>query len=147
MTLETLRKTRKDRLVGSIRLMLSIIFLMSGPMKLLVPRLAEAWSGQLIAAGLPFYTLSRWTVPYVELVLGIVLAIGIFTRPAAVVVILMMLVATYVHMVVDDPSLFPLQPSEPIIPFLVIAMSVYTLWRGAGAWSMDLRASRELPNE
>ena len=147
MTLETLRKTRKDRLVGSIRLMLSIIFLMSGPMKLLVPRLAEAWSGQLIAAGIPFYTLSRWTVPYVELVLGIVLAIGIFTRPAAVVVILMMLVATYVHMVVDDPSLFPLQPSEPIIPLLVIAMSVYTLWRGAGAWSMDLRATRELPNE
>ncbi len=142
MTLDSLRKTSKDRLAGSIRLMLSIIFLMSGPMKLLVPRLADAWSGQLIAAGLPFYTLSRLTVPYVELVLGIVLAIGIFARPAAVVVIFMMLVATYVHMVVDDPTLFPLQPSEPIIPFFVIAMSVYTLWRGAGAWSMDLRATR-----
>jgi hypothetical protein len=31
MTLDSLRKTSKDRLAGSIRLMLSIIFLMSGP--------------------------------------------------------------------------------------------------------------------
>jgi uncharacterized membrane protein YphA (DoxX/SURF4 family) len=141
MILDGLRKTSKDRLTGSIRLMLSIIFLMTGPMKLLVPRLAEAWSGQLTAAGIPFYTLSRWTVPYVELALGIVLAVGFLARPAAVVVILIMLVATYVHLVVDDSSLFPLQPSEPVIPLFVIAMSAYTFWRGAGAWSLDLRAT------
>lgn len=112
---------------------------MTGAMKLLVPMLAEAWSGQLLAAQLPFYTLTRWTVPFVEIGLGIVLAIGIFARPAALVVIGMMLVATYVHLVVDDRSLFPLQPSEPIIPLIVIAMAAYTLWRGAGAWSSDQR--------
>jgi len=54
------------------------------------------------------------------------------------VVIGIMTVATYVHVVVDDPSLFPLQPSEPIIPLAVIAMCVYLLWRGGGSWSKDL---------
>ncbi len=74
--------------------------------------------------------------------LGAVLAVGAFVRPAAVIVIGIMVVATYVHLVVDDPSLFPLQPSEPIIPLMVIVMSVYVMWRGAGAWSLDLRATQ-----
>jgi hypothetical protein len=59
---------------------------------------------------------------------------------ASLVVIGIMLVATYVHLVVDDPSLFPLQPSEPIIPIIVIAMASYVLWKGGGSWSRDLKA-------
>ena len=73
--------------------------------------------------------------------IGAVLALGIFVRPAVVVVMGIMVVATYVHLVVDDPALFPLQPSEPIIPLIVIVLSLYVLWRGAGAWSLDLRAT------
>lgn len=42
---------------------------------------------------------------------------------------------------VDDLSLFPLQPSAPVIPLAVIAVSAYLVWRGAGAWSLDLRAA------
>ncbi len=137
-----LQRTTNDKLAGVIRLMLALVFLMTGPMKLLVPQLAEAWSGQLIAAQLPFYELSRWMVPFLELFLGIVLAIGILVRPAALVVIGIMVVATYVHVVVDDPSLFPLQPDEPIIPAIVMLGSAYLLWRGGGSWSRDLSASR-----
>ena len=122
--------------------MLALIFLMSGPMKLLVPQLAEAWSGQLIAAQLPFYELSRWSVPFLELFLGVVLAIGILVRPAATAVIGIMAVATYVHVVVDDPSLFPLQPDEPIIPVMVMLGSAFLLWRGGGSWSRDLKSTR-----
>ena len=124
-----------------IRLTLALLFLMTGPMKLLVPELAQAWSGQLIAAQLPFYELSRWTVPFLELLLGIVLLVGILVRPAALAVIGIMVVATYVHVVVDDPSLFPLQPGEPIIPALVMLGSAYLLWRGGGSWSRDLKAA------
>ena len=140
MNLATLQTTTNNRPAEVIRLMLALIFLMTGPMKLLVPKLAEAWSGQLIAAGLPFYELSRWSVPFLELLLGIVLAIGIFVRPAALVVIGIMVVATYVHVVVDDPSLFPLQPDEPIVPAMVMLGSAYVLWRGGGSWSRDLKA-------
>ena len=138
--LDRVRKTTDNKLAGSIRLLLAVMFLMTGAMKLFVPMLADAWSGQLLAANLPLYSITRWAVPFVEIALGIVLAMGILVRLAVVVVVGIMVVATYVHVVVDDPSLFPLQPSEPIIPLIVIAMCAYILWRGAGAWSMDLKA-------
>jgi uncharacterized membrane protein YphA (DoxX/SURF4 family) len=141
MDFAKLQTTTDSRPAGVIRLMLAVVFLMTGPMKLLVPQLAEAWSGQLIAAGLPFYELSRWTVPFLELFLGVILAIGLLVRPAVLAVIGIMIVATYVHVVVDDPSLFPLQPEEPIIPVMVMLGSAYVLWRGGGSWSRDLKAT------
>ena len=142
MTLYNIHKTTDNKLAGSIRILLALLFFMSGVMKLLIPMLAEAWSGQLLAANIPLYTVSLWTVPFIEIALGAVLSIGAYVRPAALVVMGIMAVATYVHLVVDDPSLFPLQPSEPIIPLIIIVMSVYVFWRGAGAWSLDLRATR-----
>jgi len=141
MTMQKLRKTSDKKLAGIVRLLLAVLFLMAGAMKLVVPMLADAWSGQLLAASLPFYTLSRWTVPFLEVFLGIALVLGVYVRPAVVAVMGIMVVATYVHVVVDDPALFPLQPSEPIIPLVVIVMGIYLLWRGGGAWSWDLRAT------
>lgn len=138
----SLQKTTANKLAGSLRLFLAVLFVMTGTMKLVVPTLAEAWSGQLLASGLPFYELSRWSVPFVEILVGIVLGIGLFTRLAAVVVVGIMAVASYVHLVVDDPSLFPLQPSEPIIPLVVIVICAYVLFRGGGSWSKDLTATR-----
>ncbi len=136
----TLRFTKEDKLAGTLRLMLGVLFVMTGVMKLVVPMLADAWSGQLLASGLPFFTLTRWTVPFVEIAVGIVLLAGTHTRLAVLVVIGIMIVATYVHVIVDDPSLFPLQPSKPIIPIIVIGMASYLLWKGGGSWSRDLRA-------
>ena len=144
MNLDKFRITSENKLAGSIRLLLAIIFLVAGTMKLFVPMLADAWAGQLLAANLPLYTLTRWAVPILEIVLGVVLATGVLARPAVTVVMGLMVVATYVHVVVEDPSLFPLQPSEPIIPVVVIVLSVYVLWRGAGSWSRDLKASQAL---
>ena len=142
MDVASARATADDKLAGSLRLLLAVLFVMTGAMKLLVPQLAEAWSGQLLAAGLPFHELTRWSVPFVEILVGVVLGVGVFTRLAAGVVIGIMAVATYVHIVVDDPSLFPLQPTEPIIPLAVIAMCAYLLRRGGGSWSKDLTATR-----
>ena len=141
MDLTKFRSTTHDKLAGGVRLMLAVIFLMTGPMKVLVPSLAAAWAGQLAAAEIPFAELSRVTVPFVEFLIGVALAIGVFVRPTALVVINIMIVATYVHVVVNDPSLFPLQPEEPIIPIMVILGSLYLLWRGGGAWSRDLKAN------
>ncbi len=140
MTLDDIRQTSNNKLAGGIRLLLAILFLMTGAMKLFVPMLADAWSGQLLAANLPLYSITCWTVPFLEMLLGVVLATGGFVRPAVVVVMGIMVVAAYVHVVVDDPSLFPLQPSEPIIPLIVIVLSHYLLWKGAGSWSLDLKA-------
>ena len=135
------RDTSPDRLAGVVRLMLGVLFIMTGAMKLVVPMLADAWSGQLLAANLPFYTLTRWMVPFVEMALGGMLLAGLLARLASFAVIGIMIVATYTHLVVDDPTLFPLQPSEPVIPLVVIVMSAYVIWRGAGAWSLDLKVT------
>ncbi len=140
MTLDHIRSTSDDKVAGVVRLLLAIVFVMTGVMKLVVPMLGEAWSGQLLAANVPFYTLTRWTMPFVEIGVGVALTVGTHARLASVIVMGIMVAATYVHVVVDDPTLFPLQPSEPIIPLIVLLMSAYIVWRGAGAWSVDLRA-------
>jgi uncharacterized membrane protein YphA (DoxX/SURF4 family) len=140
MDISNLQTTTDSRSVAGVRLMLGIIFLMTGAMKLLVPELGQAWHGQLIATHLPFTELTRWSVPFIEILLGVLLLVGLYARLAVVVVMGIMVVATYVHIVVDDPTLFPLQPTAPIIPAAVILMSLYVLWKGAGAWSADLKS-------
>ncbi len=53
MTLDDIRRTSDNKLAGSIRILLAVLFFMTGTMKLLVPMLAEAWSGQLLVANIP----------------------------------------------------------------------------------------------
>jgi uncharacterized membrane protein YphA (DoxX/SURF4 family) len=142
MTFARIRDTSNNKIAACFRLALAVLFLMTGAMKLLVPMLADAWSGQLVAAGIPLYTISRWSVPFLEIAVGLALGVGFVVRLAGAMVVGIMIVATYVHLAVDDPSLFPLQPSAPVIPLVVIAVSAYLIWRGAGAWSLDLRASQ-----
>ena len=115
---------------------------MTGLMKLFVPVLGQAFSGQLIAANIPFYTFNVWFVPITEVVIGVLLLLGLFSRIGSLVAINMMLVAAYVHLVVNNPALFPLQPEEPIIPLITIVVAVYVLWRGGGTWSLDLKYSK-----
>ena len=144
--LGTIRKTADERLLGTARILLGVIFISTGSMKFLVPMLWAAWSAQLAQAGIPFQTLNLYFVPVAEMVIGVLLLLGVFARLGALVAIPMMIVATYVHIVVNDPNLFPLQPEEPIIPIVVLALSGYVLWRGAGSWSLDLSSTRRQPN-
>ncbi len=125
-----------DAALGATRIFIGALILMTGIMKITVPMLRAAWSGQLRLARLPFYKLTFWLLPVVELTVGTLLILGVGTRPAAAVVLLMMLGATYVHVVVDDPSVFPLQPNAPIIPIVVIGLTIYVLVGGTGAWSV-----------
>ena len=46
---------------------------MAGILKVVVPYLGEAFSGQLVAANIPLYGLVLHAVPVVEMVLGITL--------------------------------------------------------------------------
>lgn len=118
---------------------LGALFLMTGVMKLAVPMLAEAFSGQLVAAGIPLIWMAKRAVPLLEIGAGLALLVGAFTRVVALIIIGIMSVAVYVHLVVDDPSMFPLQPNEPVVPLAVIAMAGYLVWRGGGSGSVDLR--------
>ncbi len=141
MEWERVRSTQSDGVARGIRVVLGALFVMTGAMKLVVPMLAAAWAGQLAAANIPLPELNRWVVPFIEMGVGVALLVGFYTRIATLLVLNIMAVATYVHLVVDDPALFPLQPAEPIIPAVVMILSVYVLVKGGGSGSLDLRAT------
>ncbi len=147
MTWQSIRGTRNDRVAAGIRIGLGILFAMTGVMKVVVPSLGEAFAGQLAGANIPLQDLNRWAVPFIEMAIGGALLIGFHTRLATLVVFSIMIVGTYVHLVVDDPSLFPLQPEQPIIPVVVMLLSVYLLLRGGGSGSSDLRVSNGAPHD
>lgn len=141
INLKSISKTTNSTKAGIVRLILGGMFVMTGMMKLIVPSLGDAFAGQLQAASIPFQALNLWVVPIVETLVGVAMLIGLLSRLGAFVMIGLMTVATYVHLVVDDPDLFPLQPELPIIPLIVIALSLYLLVVGGGAWSKDLSSS------
>ncbi len=117
---------------------------MTGTMKLILVDFGAAWSIQLIEAEIPFYTLSYWFVPVIEIFLGIILFLGYYSRIGALMILPVMLVAIYVHLTVNNPAAFPAQPKEPYIPILVIIMAVIVLMKGGGNWSMDLKSLQQI---
>ncbi len=125
-----------DETVGVARIAIGGLMLMTGVMKLVVPNLRAAFAGQLRLAKLPLEKATFLLLPVAEVVVGTVLVLGVLTRPAALVVLAMMIGAGYVHLVVNDPSVFPLQPEAPIIPGVVIAISIFVLIGGSGSWAV-----------
>lgn len=137
--MKNLRQTFPNKFIGIIRLMLGIIFIMTGSMKLFLADYGTAWSIQLIEAEIPFYAFNYWFVPVFEVILGIVLFLGYYSRIGALMVLPIMLVAIYVHLTVSNPGAFPSQPQEPYVPIVVIIMAFFVMKRGGGNWSMDLK--------
>ena len=143
MTRQSIRMTGDDRVAAGIRIVLGILFVMTGVMKLFVPSLGVAFGGQLAAANIPFLEVNVFFVPLTETGVGVAMLIGFYTRIATVLIFGIMIVATYVHLVVNDPALFPLQPEQPVFPVVVMILSIYVLSRGGGSVSADFRASAD----
>ena len=107
--------------------------------------MAAAWDAQLAAGSIPLPRLMHWVVPVAEMSLGAALLAGFHTRLASLLALGIMGVASYVHLVADDPALYPFQSPEPAIPALVIVLSLYLLAKGGGAGSLDLKAAGPKP--
>ncbi len=138
--MKNLRETVPNKWIGIIRIMLGVIFLMTGTMKLTLAEFGAAWSIQLIEAEIPFYTLNYWSVPVLEILIGMILLVGYYSRIGGLMVLPLMLVAIYVHLTVSNPDAFPAQPQEPYIPIAVIIMALFVLKKGGASWSLDLKA-------
>jgi len=136
--LNRLRETQPSKPLAIVRILLGLLFLTTGMMKLFVPELRAAFSGQLTAAAIPAHSLNMWIVPLAETGMGLALIAGFHSRLASLAAMGMMVVATYVHVVVHDPELFPLQPEAPIIPLIALVLCGWVLWAGGGSWSVDL---------
>ena len=137
--MKALRQTSSNKWVGAIRMMLGIIFLMTGTMKLTLDEFGSAWAIQLIEAKIPLLTFNLWFVPVFEIILGVILLVGYYTRISAIMIIPIMFVAIYVHLTVINPAAFPAQPQEPIVPVAIIIMALIVFVKGGGRWSNDLR--------
>ena len=137
--MKNLRKTSPDKFVAIIRMMLGIIFIMTGTMKLFIADFGVAWSIQLIEAEIPFYTFNYWFVPIFEILIGIILLVGYYSRIGALMILPIMSVAVYVHLTVSNPGAFPSQPQEPIMPIVVIILALIIIKKGGGKWSLDLK--------
>ena len=138
--MKNLRETVPNKWIGIIRIMLGVIFLMTGTMKLTLAEFGAAWSIQLIEAEIPFYTLNYWSVPVIEILIGMILLVGYYSRIGALMVLPLMLVAVYVHLTVINPAAFPAQPQEPYIPIAVIIIALFVLKKGGASWSLDLKS-------
>ena len=138
--MKKIRNTNRNNFAGIIRIMLGLIFIMTGVMKLTMPDYGEAWSIQLIEAKIPLYAFNYWFIPVFEVVLGLFLFIGYYAKIGALLVLPLILVAIYVHLTVINPGAFPSQPQEPYMPIAVIMMALLVLVKGGGRWSMDLKS-------
>lgn len=138
MSLFKLRRTPESKRLAVLRMTVAIVFLAAGLSKLLVPEFTVAFQDQLRAAGFPLIQHLRVAVPILELIIGYGLLVGKFTRFCALVSITLMGVATYVHLQITDPALFPYQPLIPVIPVIMIALLSVLFVMGAGTWSKDL---------
>lgn len=95
---------------------------MTGMMKLFLPFFGNAFLIQLTEAGIPMVELNFWIIPIIEVILGFMLLFNYQAKLTMIIIIPIMLVATYVHIVVVNPAAFPAQPQFPIMPLMVLMM-------------------------
>lgn len=85
--------------------------------------------------GFPFPTFFAWCATLTEMVGGVLIALGLFTRPAAAFAAFTMLVAFYRH------QGEPFAAMEKSLLFLTVFVAM--IIAGAGPWSLDARLRRK----
>ena len=75
-----------------------------------------------------------------ELIGGILLVIGLFTRPAAAAVVIFMINGVY-FTAKTGGFFWTARGSE--FPILILVVALFILIRGSGAWSVDRKIGRE----
>jgi uncharacterized membrane protein YphA (DoxX/SURF4 family) len=101
------------------------------------------------AAGFPAPEMSAVLAPIGQVVAGLMILAGLFTRIGAAIAIAVMLGAVAAHIRIPSDG-WP-QPDgsvgqEPPLVWLALAiilLSGYLIWRGAGPWSVDSRQGRQ----
>lgn len=86
--------------------------------------------GVVAELGVPSPVAFAWAAGIAELVGGILLAIGLLTRPAAIVIAITMLVAAFLGEAGN-----PFSDREP--PLLFAAIAIYFVLAGPGRYSVD----------
>ena len=139
-----------------VRLMVGlVVFLPEGFQKLALPEVLGA--GRFANIGIPYPEVMEPFVGTVEIVCGALIIFGLFTRLAAIPLIVIMVVAItstklsiwagHDIWIFHMPKLarygFWSMAHEARDDFLMLLGSIYLLIAGAGAWSLDALLTRE----
>jgi putative oxidoreductase len=95
------------------------------------------FANHLDAMGVPVPELAAWLSVIVELGGGVLLVVGLFTRPAALLLTLNMLCALYFAHSNELPLLTTPDADRIGFPLLLGVISAAALFRGAGPVSLD----------
>ena len=116
-----------DKMLSVLRIMAGLLLLQHGTQKILGFPPSEQ------APGVDLSTLAGWSGP-IELVGGILIIIGLFTRPVAFILSGFMAVAYW--MVHGPQSFYPIMNGGELAA-LYCFVFLYIVFAGGGAWSVD----------
>lgn len=139
--IQRLRHTTADKRVAVLRIVGGLPLLVFGAMHLVDP---EPFRQILEASGLPFVELNLIAAPLTEVVAGLLLITGYYARMGGLLGATTMLTAAYSTLVLSQLGSGPEVPAMAL-PLAVLAISTLVLWRGAGAWSLDLHSDHAAP--
>jgi uncharacterized membrane protein YphA (DoxX/SURF4 family) len=125
-----------------IRLMVGTVFLSEGIQKFLFPE--QLGVGRFIKIGLPAPEFLGYLVPCFEIICGILILIGLFTRSAAfplVVIMLVAIVSTKIPILLENG--FWIMAHEARTDWAMLLGSIFLLVTGPGEYSIDTRLSRK----
>ncbi len=116
-----------------IRVSFGIIYIMHGFPKIAGgPERWEGVGGAMGTVGLGFAPVFwGFMASLSEFAGGILLVLGLFTRPAAALLAFTMLIATIMHISVGDPIGTVLHPLKGLVVFVAL------LYSGPGKWAVD----------
>ena len=136
--LAAVKKTEAPRSTIIIRVMVGAIFLSEGIQKFLLP--AQVGAGRFEKIGLPEPGLLAPFVGGVEIVCGLLVLVGVFTRLAVVPLLIVMstaILTTKVPILLQDG--FWKMAHDSRTDFAMLLGSLFLLIVGAGRWSWDAR--------
>lgn len=134
--LKEILQTSRQKSVILIRLMTGVVFLSEGIQKFLFP--AKRGAGRFENIGLPEPELLGAFVGSVEIVCGLLILLGLLTRPASVPLIIIMLVAlatTKTEILAEEGFWAMMHASRT--DWAMLLGSIFLLINGGGAWSAD----------
>ena len=156
MTLNDTMRTGESGWTILVRLLVGlVVFLPEGIQKLAYPEILGA--GRFVKIGIPFPEMMGPFVGAVETICGALIILGLFTRLAAIPLIIIMIVAlvsTKLPILVGhDVGMFHLSPDmkrtgfwstmhESRADLTMLLGCIYLLIVGAGKWSLDARLAK-----
>jgi len=126
-----------------IRLMVGVVFLSEGIQKFLFPAIRGA--GRFEKIGLPSPEFLGFFVGGFEVICGLLILIGLYTRLASIPLLVIMIVAistTKVDLLLNDGFWTMMHAART--DYAMLLGSLFLLIKGAGQWSIDWKIGHRL---